>query len=121
MPFRKVFVSPSGRISIVLEAAAAASAHVADVTSVVEVATGKVRTRTYFVEVKLPLDKYALSPPRLLKVSNTFSRVCRINKVEVRSPLTVADPKPVVSVAPLLATSKLTVGEPRIVPPESDS
>ena len=69
---RSVFVSPSGRISIVFEAAATASAHVADVTAVVDVATGKVRTRTYFVEVKLPLDKYALSPPWLLKVSRTF-------------------------------------------------
>jgi hypothetical protein len=67
-----VFVSPSGRISIVFEAELAASAHVAEVTAVVEVATGTVLTRTYFVAVKLPLDKYALRPPKLLNVSRTF-------------------------------------------------
>jgi hypothetical protein len=67
-----VFVSPRGRISIVFEAELAASAHVVEVTAVVEVATGTVLTRTYLVDVKLPLDKYALSPPKLLNVSRTF-------------------------------------------------
>jgi hypothetical protein len=116
-----VFVSPSGRISIVFEAEFAASAHVAEVTAVVEVATGKVLTRTYLVDVKLPLDKYARNPPELLNVLKTFSRVCRKSKVDVLSPLMVVEPSPVDSVVPFAAISKLTVGEPSIEPSESDS
>ena len=121
MPFRRVFVSPSGRISIVFEAELAASAHVAEVTAVVEVATGTVLTRTYFVAVKLPLDRNARNPPELLKVVKTFSRVCRKSKVDVLSPLMVVEPSPVDSEVPFAATSKLTVGEPSIDPSESDS
>jgi hypothetical protein len=92
VPFLKVFVSSSGRISIVFEAEVAASAHEATVTAEVDVATGKVLTRTYRVELKLPLERYARNPPELLKVSKTFCRVCLINKVDVLSPLMVAEP-----------------------------
>ena len=121
MPFRRVFVSSRGRISIVFEADVAASLHVAEVTAVVELATGNVLTRTYFVDVKFPLDKYALSPPELLKVVKTFSRVCRNSKVDVLSPLIVVEPSPVDSELPFEDTSKLTVGEFSIFPFESDS
>ena len=120
MPFRKVLVSPRGRISTVFDEEEDALAQESIVTSLVGVAIGTVRIRTYFVEVKFPLDKYDLSPPEVLTVPKTACSEPLISSAVVVSPLMVADATPNVSSVPFPDTSKAIVGASSIAPTEFD-